>query len=89
MVDHRWFLKDFFGCQQRKWVGGREQKEGGFNSLGWGYWLRLGLCFENRRMQRGVREFFFFFKGGTVDRTGRLITSGAERKKSKLVSFLT
>lgn len=34
-------------------------------------------------------NFFFFFKGGTVDRTGRLITSGAERKKSKLVSFLT
>ena len=27
--------------------------------------------------------FFFFFKGGTVDRTGRLITSGAEREKSR------
>lgn len=35
---------------------------------------------------------FLFFKGGTVDRTGSLTTSGAERegrKKSKLVSFLT
>lgn len=62
MVDHRWFLKDFLGCQQRKWVGGREQKEGGFNSQGGGYWLRPGLCFENRRMQRDVSDFSFFFK---------------------------
>lgn len=66
----------WFQAEKMSWAGGRDQKEGGYNSQGGRYWLRPGLHVEDGGMQRDVNDFL----GGTVDRTGRLIASGAERE---------